>query len=594
MRTSVGFPLLQVRPLLPTALGRQATERWQLCARPRLVAAAVACAAAARGRTAPAEEGSPKPRKRRAKSCRSKAAMAPRKSAAASAAGGSGADENDGSGLASGGVVDRRRRRLLTPGVTAMREEAKGKAVLYWMSRDQRVQDNWALLHARDLAVASGGKLCVAFCLVPTFLDATIRQFDFMLRGLREVEAELRELNIPFELLMCEYGKHAAVLLGLCERRQVATVVCDMSPLRVPRAWTAEAAKAFGAASVCCVQVDAHNVVPVWQASDKQETAARTIRSKITLQYGEFLKDIPPLKAMDKQEPSEHVDWEAAEASLKVDRTVAPVASLVPGAKAARQRLEDFCSKRLSIFADQRNNPNADALSGLSPYLHFGQISAHRCALTVRATAESPPPGAAKAGLSKGSESFLEEAIVRRELSDNFCWFQEKYDSLEGAAGWARETLQVHEKDKREYLYSREELEAGKTHDDVWNAAQLQMVKEGKMHGFLRMYWAKKILEWSARPEEALSTAIWLNDKYELDGRDPNGYVGCMWSICGIHDMGWTERPIFGKIRFMNYAGCKRKFKIAEFVARYPPAAEFAAAASKGEAEAPKKRARKA
>jgi len=521
--------------------------------------------------------------------------MAPRKKAVAGVAAGTAGAQDDGSGLPSGGVVDRRRRRLLTPGITAVREESKGRGVLYWMSRDQRVQDNWALLHARDLAVASGGELCVVFCLVPTFLDATLRQFDFMLRGLREVEAELQELRIPFELLLCDYGKHAEVLLGLCERREVATMVCDMSPLRVPRAWTADAAKAFGAAGLSCVQVDAHNVVPVWQASDKQETAARTIRSKITQQYGEFLKDMPRLQAMEGQKPSGPVDWEKAEASLKVNRSVTPVVGVVPGAKAAMRQLRDFCSQRLGIFDAQRNNPNADALSGLSPYLHFGQISAQRCALVVRATAESPPAMTAKGDLSKGCESFLEESIVRRELSDNFCWFQEKYDSLQGAAGWAQETLLVHEKDKREHVYSREDIEAGKTHDDLWNAAQLQMVREGKMHGFLRMYWAKKILEWSARPEEALSTAIWLNDKYELDGRDPNGYVGCMWSICGIHDMGWTERPIFGKIRFMNYAGCKRKFDIAQFVAKYPPAADAAAAAGGTAAPPPaaKKRARK-
>jgi len=161
---------------------------------------------------------------------------------------------------------------------------------------------------------------------------------------------------------------------------------------------------------------------------------------------------------------------------------------------------------------------------------------------------------------------FIEELVVRRELSDNFCHYNEKYDSLEGCAQWAQDSLKLHASDKRAHVYSLEQLEKAKTHDDLWNAAQLEMVHKGKMHGFLRMYWAKKILEWSATPEDALAHSITLNDKYNLDGRDPNGYVGCMWSIGGVHDMGWKERPIFGKIRYMNYDGCKRKFKIQNFV----------------------------
>lgn len=384
----------------------------------------------------------------------------------------------------------------------------------------------------------------------------------------------------------CDYGRHAELLQALCERREVGTVVCDMSPLRVPRAWTSSAADGLEKAGVCCVQVDAHNVVPVWQASDKQETAARTIRSKITLQYGDFLKDIPRLESMKGQVLGHSVAWDKAEASLSIDMTVGPVSAIHPGAKAAAVVLDKFCTERLGIFGDKRNDPTVDALSGLSPYLHFGQISAQRCALAVRAAAASGEAGADKAARSKGCESFLEEAIVRRELSDNFCWHQEQYDSIAGAAVWARDSLNLHEKDMREYLYSEAELAAGKTHDDLWNAAQIQMVREGKMHGFLRMYWAKKILEWTTTPAEALEIAIRLNDKYSLDGRDPNGYVGIMWSICGIHDMGWKERPVFGKIRFMNYAGCKRKFKIAEFVVRY-------AGSSSADAEGtPKKKAR--
>ncbi|MCL4134073.1 UNVERIFIED_CONTAM: hypothetical protein GTU68_017547 [Idotea baltica] len=222
--------------------------------------------------------------------------------------------------------------------------------------------------------------------------------------------------------------------------------------------------------------------------------------------------------------------------------------------------LTGFCNKRLKMFDEKRNNPTINALSNLSPWIHFGQISAQRCILEVKKHKKS---------FSASVDAYVEENVVRRELSDNYCFYQENYDNLNGAYEWARITLKQHAKDKRPFLYTRNTLQEAKTHDDLWNSAQIQLVKEGKMHGFLRMYWAKKILEWMPSPEESLATAIYLNDRYSLDGRDPNGYVGCMWSICGIHDQGWAERDVFGKIRYMNYAGCKRKFDIKAFIARY-------------------------
>jgi deoxyribodipyrimidine photo-lyase len=225
----------------------------------------------------------------------------------------------------------------------------------------------------------------------------------------------------------------------------------------------------------------------------------------------------------------------------------------------------------LSKFDSDRNNPNyANICSGLSPWVNHGHISFQRLMMAVKKLNR----------YATGSASYIEEGLVRRELSDNYLFYTtDDYDKLTGAAGWAQETLEVHSSDPREYLYSMEELEQSKTHDDLWNAAQFQMVKEGKMHGFLRMYWAKKILEWTESPNVALQTAQSLNDKYSLDGRDPNGFTGVGWSMMGIHDMGWKEREIFGKIRYMNYAGCKRKFKVADFVRKYKGAAENAAEA---------------
>jgi len=435
------------------------------------------------------------------------------------------------------------------------------------MSRDQRAHDNWALLKAQELALARSACLQVCFCLVPKFLDATLRHFDFMLRGLDETSKELQKLNIGFLLLKGESSKEVPKLIRTLKKKgPVHAVICDMSPLRVPRAWVAGVGKELKKLHIPLIQVDAHNVVPVWEASDKQETGARTLRPKINKLLKEFLVEFPVLKRHPKGAAvkSKGFDLQGALKSLKVDRSVEPVSQELfrPGAAAGKKRLEEFLKQRLNIFGRLRNDPTKEALSGLSPWIKFGQISAQRCALSVRK--------AAKGATKVGADSFLEEAVVRRELSDNFCWYNQNYDSLKGAAAWAVETLKKHSKDKREYVYSRSQLEQAKTHDELWNAAQRQMVLEGKMHGFLRMYWAKKVLEWTKDPATALATTIYLNDRYNLDGREPNGYVGCMWSVCGVHDMGWPERKVFGKIRYMNYAGCKRKFKVEEFEARYP------------------------
>jgi deoxyribodipyrimidine photo-lyase len=235
---------------------------------------------------------------------------------------------------------------------------------------------------------------------------------------------------------------------------------------------------------------------------------------------------------------------------------VEEVSGIKPGTKAGMKILRDFVGNKLSSYAAMRNDPEGDGQSNLSPYLHFGQLSAQRVALEV----------ISKGGSSESKEAFLEELIIRRELSDNFCFYNEHYDSLEGFPAWAKETLNKHRRDRRPYLYSLSEFENANTHDDLWNAAQLQMVKRGKMHGYMRMYWAKKILEWTESPEEALEVTIYLNDRYELDGRDPNGYAGIAWSIGGVHDRAWGERNIFGKIRYMSYLGCKRKFDTDAYV----------------------------
>ncbi|KAI5612567.1 hypothetical protein C0J50_4299 [Silurus asotus] len=431
-------------------------------------------------------------------------------------------------------------------------------AVVYWMARDQRVQDNWALVYAQELALEEKLPLHVCFCLVPRYLESTYRQYAFMLRGLQEVAKECTSLNVQFHLLR---GEPEFTLPEFVKHWDVGAVVTDFNPLRLPLQWTERVKKQLPS-DVPFIQVDAHNVVPCWEASSKLEYAARTIRGKITKLLPEFLTEFPLVEAhpYTSTKTPKKVDWEEVMSSLVVDRSVGEVQWAVPGTAGGVAMLESFIEQRLRIFATERNNPNANALSQLSPWIHSGQISAQRALLEVRRWGKRS---------SESVSSFTEELLVRRELCDNFCFYNENYDNFSGAYDWAKKTLQDHTKDRRSHVYSQEQLENAETHDPLWNAAQRQLLLEGKIHGFMRMYWAKKILEWTSSPEEAVNISIYLNDRYSMDGCDPNGYVGCMWSVCGIHDQGWAERPVFGKVRYMNYAGCKRKFDVAQFEKRY-------------------------
>ena len=443
-------------------------------------------------------------------------------------------------------MVDPKRVRIVKQGSIG------SGSVLYWMSRDQRVNDNWALLFAQELALERKVSLGVVFSLVPRFLNATSRQYGFMLKGLQEVENHLAELNIPFFLLI---GSPEQELPAFLVKHHIGGLVTDFDPLRIKQQWKKEVAAHIKSR---IYEVDGRNIVPCWEASSKKEYAAYTLRPKIHRALPEFLKDFPLAQKHPFPWPKKvkKTNWDEAEISLKIDRSVPEIDWLLPGEKAAAATLDRFLTKKLSAYASRRNDPTEDGVSNLSPYLHFGQISAQRVALQLK-----------KKKVNKESkDGFLEELIVRRELSDNFCFYNPDYDRFAGFPEWAQKTLNEHRGDKREYLYSLEQFEDGKTHDDLWNAAQMEMVHRGKMHGYLRMYWAKKILEWTGSPEEALEVAILLNDKYELDGRDTNGYVGIAWSVGGVHDRAWKERPIFGKIRYMSYGGCKAKFDVNSYI----------------------------
>lgn len=426
--------------------------------------------------------------------------------------------------------------------------------VVYWMSRDQRAQDNWALLWAQKQAVDRQVPLIAVFCLVSDFLGAALRQFGFMLRGLEETARALNDLNIPFFLLQ---GEPQETLPGFVQHVDAALVACDFDPLRIKRKWQADVQ-----AAVSCpfYEVDAHNIVPCRIASSKQEWAAYTFRPKIHRRLDEFLEPFPPLirHPIDFQGDITDIHWRSVRDAFKVDRSVPEIDWIESGENAARRKLRDFIENRLSHYDANRNDPNRDGQSGLSPYLHFGQLAPQRAAWEVR-TAEFPDPAKA---------AFLEELIVRRELSDNFCFTNPEYDSIKSFPNWAKETLRKHGTDPRPAGYSIQQFEQAETHDPLWNAAQLEMVHCGKMHGYLRMYWAKKILEWTPDPETAIKTAIYLNDRYELDGRDPNGYAGIAWSIGGVHDRAWGARPVFGKIRTMSLNGARSKFDVPAYIRR--------------------------
>lgn len=444
-------------------------------------------------------------------------------------------------------MINHKRIRLLQEG------KEKTGPVVYWMSRDQRTNDNWAVLFAQEKAVEKKVPLVVVFALVTNFLNAGLRQYDFMLKGLKETANLFSSLHIPFYLLSGEPHK---TLPQFLKETDASILVSDFDSLQIKRIWKREVAKEI---EIPFYEVDAHNVVPALFVSQKKEFAAYTIRPKIHKHLYEFMDEFPSLKKMKKTSLQNEINFENIYSTLRVDKKNSPVENLLSGSDAAHSALKKFLKEKLSRYNSERNDPNADAVSNLSPYLHFGQISAQRIATIVQQLFPN----------DENANAFLEELIVRRELSDNFCYYNSNYDSFDGFDDWAKKTLDEHRNDEREAVYSLQQFENAMTHESLWNAAQTQLLREGKIHGYMRMYWAKKILEWSSSPEEALRISIYLNDKYALDGRDPNGYVGCAWSIGGVHDRAWSERAVFGKIRYMNYNGCKRKFDVERYIEKY-------------------------
>ena len=430
----------------------------------------------------------------------------------------------------------------------------KGRFVLYWMQASHRAEYNHALEYAVRQANEQNLPVVVLFVLTDRFPEANLRHYTFMLEGLKAVKSRLEERDLLFIVVKGAPPKEVVKVSP-----KASMVVTDCGYLRVQREWRQDVAEN---ARCPVIQVESDVVVPVEAACPKEAYSAAVLRPRINSQLRKYLAPLAetPVKQTLRSLGFAGLDLKKSLptilSSLSIDRTVQPVSYFRGGTSEAKRLLGDFISHKLKDYGELRSDPSLDCVSHMSPYLHFGQISPLYIAMQVQEAGRVP---------SKTREAYLEELIVRRELAMNFAHYNPAYDSFRAIPDWAKRTLKAHQRDKREYIYAQEDLEEARTHDPYWNAAQKEMIITGKMHNYMRMYWGKKILEWSPSPEEAFRIAVYLNNKYQLDGRDPNSFTGVAWCF-GKHDRPWGERKIFGQVRYMNDAGLRRKFKIDDYV----------------------------
>ena len=446
------------------------------------------------------------------------------------------------------------------PRVTVRRDgepSRDAKCVLYWMQRAERGIDNPAL----DVAIALGNELGLPviafFSAISNFPHANLRHYRFLNQGLVDVEEDLAERNVSFivrrppqnalEKLLAELG--AAIVIG------------DENPMREPERWRQVLVHRI---AIPFWTVDADCIVPS-NLYPKHFFAVHHFRPKLYAEMPRFLNQNTTEKAKrawhrprDFESFNVHNDMTAGWHNL--DRSVSPVEEWTGGTHAALKLLRAFVKHKLADYDTVRNHPEKDGTSRISPALHFGHIGP---LTVVRALEESVARGESTAA---ARDAYYGEVLAWRELSVNFVKYVPTYDSIDCAPDWAQKTLKAHSRDKRDPLYTLEQIERGETYDEMWNAAQKQMTQFGWMHNYLRMYWAKKILEWSATPAQAWETCVHLNDKYFLDGRDPNGYAGIAWALGGVHDRPWFERPIFGTIRYMSGGSTGKKFNSKRYI----------------------------
>jgi deoxyribodipyrimidine photo-lyase len=427
------------------------------------------------------------------------------------------------------------------------------------MQRAERGIDNHALDVAVHMANELGLPLVVFFSGINNFPYANLRHYCFLNQGLRDVEEDLAERGIGFVMRRAPHEDH----LQFFHDVGAAMVIGDENPMREPERWRTLISKRL---TIPFWTVDADVIVPS-RMLEKAQFAARTIRPRLKRLLPDFMQPYEnPKAAKSWQRPKgllvDDVQLDMTRGWKELDRSVLPVEEFIGGTHAARKRLKMFVGSMLGSYDRERNRPEVDGTSMLSMYLHFGHIGPLTIALAIEEAVREDM------SLRTNADAYLDQLITWRELCVNYVLYNDKYDSLEGAEPWALKTIAEHARDERERTYTLKQLEEAKTYDELWNAAQRQMVARGWMHNYVRMYWAKKILEWTPNMKTAMQYAIHLNDKYLLDGRDPNGYGGIAWAIVGKFDRAWGERPVFGKIRYMSGASTGRKFDSRRYIAQ--------------------------
>ncbi|MGO9437600.1 MAG: deoxyribodipyrimidine photo-lyase [Terracidiphilus sp.] len=447
--------------------------------------------------------------------------------------------------------------RVLVRRAGAPRKGAK--CVVYWMQRAMRILDNPAL----DIAIEAGNLLglpvIVYFSVIPNYPNANLRHYRFLAQGLRDVAEDAAERGVAFVLRRPPDNSLEAFL----EEVQAALLIGDENPCREPERWRRVLAKRL---KLPFWTVDADVVVPS-RVFGRAFFLLHHFRPHLKAELPKYLvawQKIKPLHSWKPRRPiaSFPLDRDITEGFTKLDRSVKPVDTFAGGTHAALRRLKLFVERDLAAYEKARNHPEAKGTSRLSPYLHFGNIGPLSIA---RAVEEAVRKGNASASVR---DRFLDQVIGWRELSVLFVRHTPDYDNWACAEPWAHKTLVEHAGDPRPARYSFEQLDRAETGDELWNAAQREMVDTGWMHNYLRMYWAKKILEWAPDPACAFEWAVKLNDKYELDGRDPNGYAGIAWAIVGKHDRPWFDRPVFGLVRPMSGRSIAKKFDAKTYIRR--------------------------
>ena len=380
--------------------------------------------------------------------------------------------------------------------------------IIYLCEREIRAKDNFALLFAIQKTKEVSLPLKIIY---PKVNYEYQPKQVFIDNQIIQAKKQFRQIGLDFEII----EKSPAEII---KNLRPALIIFDFNPI-LKR-------KYLKNADFKIYEIDGHNIIPARFVSDKQEYSAATLRRKIYYNIYPFLTEF------------DNLTTEKVEADYV---------------------LENFIKNKLQYYAEYKNDISKDVLSGLSKYINLGFISSQRVALEV-----------IKSGVSDiNKEAFLEELVVRKELADNFCLYSKNYKDFTSIPNWAKVSLENHMYDIRPYIYSTEELEKAKTHDTLWNATQIQLIREGTIHGYLRMYWAKKILEWTPSPKEGLKTAIYLNDKYAYDSPSANGYTGILWAIAGLHDRAFIYYPITGKIRRMTYDSIKRKYDLGDYLQKY-------------------------